>query len=108
MSTNITAITDENFEDVIQSDSPVLVDFWAKWSQPCLRLAPILDAVAGDYQGKVQVYKMDVETNQATPSKYGIRGIPALLLYKNGELLATKIGGDLTKSHLSAFLDSHI
>ncbi len=103
------AVSDETFQqEVLKSDLPVLVDFWAPWCQPCKRLAPVLEDIVDDYQGKVKISKMDVEQNPSTCKQYGIRGIPALLLYKDGKVLATKIGGDLSKSQLSAFLDSNI
>ena len=106
MATN--AVTDASFEDdVIKSDTPVVVDFWAEWCGPCKMIAPILSEVAGEYADRIKVCKLDIDSNQATPPKYGIRGIPTLMLFKNGEVEATKVGA-LSKSQLQAFLDSNI
>ena len=108
MSENITHTTDDAFEaDVLQADLPVLVDYWAEWCGPCKMIAPILDEISGEYASKVKVCKMDIDANQQTPPKYGIRGIPTLMLFKNGELAATKVGA-LSKSQLAEFLDSNI
>lgn len=108
MTNNIKAISDASFEeDVLQSDKPVLVDFWAQWCGPCKMLSPIIDEVAKEYTGKVNFTKMDVDANQATPSKFGIRGIPTLILFKNGTIAAQKVGL-LSKSQLIAFIDSNI
>ena len=108
MSENITHTTDDAFEtDVLQADLPVLVDYWAEWCGPCKMIAPILDEISGEYADKVKVCKMDIDANQQTPPKYGIRGIPTLMLFKNGELAATKVGA-LSKSQLAEFLDSNI
>ena len=108
MSDNITHTTDEAFEaDVLQADLPVLVDYWAEWCGPCKMIAPILDEISGEYADKLKVCKMDIDANQQTPPKYGIRGIPTLMLFKNGELSATKVGA-LSKSQLSAFLEENI
>ncbi|GLR26893.1 MULTISPECIES: thioredoxin TrxA [Limnobacter] len=101
-------VSDASFEsDVVKSDSPVLVDYWAEWCGPCKMIAPILDELSGEYKGKLQIAKMNVDENSETPSKYGIRGIPTLMLFKNGAVVATKVGA-LSKSQLAAFLDSHL
>lgn len=108
MSQHIHAVSDTSFEtDVINSEMPVLVDFWAEWCGPCKMIAPILEEVAGAYVGKVKVTKLNVDENTNIPAKYGIRGIPTLMLFKSGQVQATKVGA-LTKSQLTAFLDSHI
>lgn len=101
-------ITDASFEaDVLQPGSTVLVDFWAEWCGPCKMIAPILDEVATAYQGKLSIAKMNVDENRAVPAKFGIRGIPTLMLFKNGELKATKVGA-LSKAQLTAFLDQQL
>ena len=101
-------VTDQSFDtDVLQSDKPVLVDYWAEWCGPCKMIAPILDDVAQSYDGRLQVAKMNVDENRDVPGKYGIRGIPTLMLFKGGELAATKVGA-LNKSQLTAFLDGHL
>lgn len=101
-------LSDASFEaDVLQSTVPVLVDYWAEWCGPCKMIAPILDEVAGAYQGKLLVAKMNVDENREIPGKYGIRGIPTLMLFKGGELLATKVGA-LSKSQLTAFIDEQL
>ena len=101
-------ITDASFEsDVLQPGSAVLVDYWAEWCGPCKAIAPILDEVAKSYEGKVQIAKMNVDENRDIPAKFGIRGIPTLMLFKDGQLAATKVGA-LNKSQLSAFLDEHL
>ena len=101
-------VTDQSFDtDVLQSDKPVLVDYWAEWCGPCKTIAPILDDVAQSYDGRLQVAKMNVDENRDVPGKYGIRGIPTLMLFKGGELAATKVGA-LNKSQLTAFLDGHL
>jgi thioredoxin 1 len=101
-------ITDASFEaDVLQPGSTVLVDFWAEWCGPCKMIAPILDEVASAYQGKLTIAKMNVDDNRAVPAKFGIRGIPTLMLFKDGELKATKVGA-LSKAQLTAFLDQQL
>ena len=108
MSEHISAVTDDSFEqDVLKSDMPVLVDFWAEWCGPCRMIAPILDEVAKEYEGRLTVAKLNVDENQQTPQKYGVRGIPTLMLFKNGNIEATKVGA-MSKSQLTAFIDSHI
>ncbi|MFM9969885.1 MAG: thioredoxin TrxA [Burkholderiales bacterium] len=108
MSEHITHVTDESFDaEVLKSDVPVLVDYWAEWCGPCKAIAPMLDEVAKEYTGKIKVAKVNVDENQQTPQKYGIRGIPTLMLFKGGNIEATKVGA-LSKSQLAAFLDSNI
>ena len=108
MSDNIVYVTDSSFDqEVLSSDEPVLVDFWADWCGPCKMIAPILDEISGDYSGKVRIAKLNIDENPATPPKYGIRGIPTLMLFKNGNVEATKVGA-VSKSQLTAFLDSNI
>ncbi len=101
-------ISDASFDgDVIQSQQPVLVDYWAEWCGPCKAIAPILDEVSKDYAGRLQVTKMNVDENRDVPAKFGIRGIPTLMLFKNGQLAATKVGA-LTKAQLTAFIDGNL
>ena len=101
-------VTDDSFgSDVLQADKPVLVDYWAEWCGPCKMIAPILDEVSKTYDGRLQVAKMNVDENRDVPSKYGIRGIPTLMLFKGGELAATKVGA-LSKAQLTAFIDGHL
>ena len=108
MSEDILYVTDDTFEaDVINSSDPVLVDYWAEWCGPCKMIAPILEEIASEYSGKVKIAKLNIDDNPQTPPKYGIRGIPTLMLFKNGEVEATKVGA-LSKSQLTAFLDSNI
>ena len=108
MSENINHVTDATFEsDVLKAETPVLVDYWAEWCGPCKAIAPILDEVAKEYHGKLKVMKLNVDENHQVPKKYNIRGIPTLMLFKNGNIEATKIGA-LSKSQLTAFLDSNI
>ena len=105
---SIEHVSDDSFAtQVLQSDRPVLVDFWAEWCGPCKMIAPILDEIAKEYGDKVKICKLDIDANQATPPKYNIRGIPTLMLFKNGAVEATKVGA-LSKSQLAAFLDSNI
>ena len=104
----IVHVTDASFEEVVlKSDIPVLVDYWAEWCGPCKVIAPVLEEIADEYQGKMRVCKLDIDANEATPPKYGIRGIPTLMLFKEGNVEATKVGA-LSKSQLAAFLDSNI
>lgn len=108
MSDKIVYVTDATFEaEVLNAEGPVLVDFWADWCGPCKMIAPILDEIATDYEGKVRVAKLNIDENPATPPKFGIRGIPTLMLFKNGNVEATKVGA-VSKSQLTAFLDSNI
>jgi thioredoxin 1 len=108
VSEDILYVTDDTFEaDVINSSDPVLVDYWAEWCGPCKMIAPILEEIASEYSGKIKVAKLNIDDNPQTPPKYGIRGIPTLMLFKNGEVEATKVGA-LSKSQLTAFLDSNI
>ena len=100
MSENITHITDDSFEEqVLQSQLPVLVDYWAEWCGPCKMIAPALDQIAQEYAGRLKIAKLNIDENQATPPKYGIRGIPTLMIFKNGEVAAMKVGA-LPKSKL--------
>ena len=108
MSELITNVSDASFDqEVIQAEGPVLVDYWAEWCVPCKMIAPVLDEIAQTYQGKLKVCKLNIDENQDTPPKYGVRGIPTLMLFKNGNVEATKVGA-LSKSQLAAFLDSNI
>ena len=93
--------------EVLKSDAPVIIDYWSEWCGPCKMISPILDEVAKDYGGRLQIAKVNVDENQDTPAKYGIRGIPTLMLFKQGQLVATKVGA-LSKSQLTAFLDSNL
>ena len=106
MSNTISHLTDETFEEeVIQSNLPVLVDYWAEWCGPCKMIAPILDSLTAEYAGKLKISKINIDDNQKTPQKYGVRGIPTLMIFKNGNVEATKVGA-LSKSQLTAFIDS--
>ena len=108
MSEHIIELTDASFEqDVLKSDIPVLVDYWAEWCGPCKMIAPVLDEIAETYKGKLTVAKLNIDENQETPAKHGVRGIPTLMLFKNGNVEATKVGA-LSKSQLAAFLDANI
>ena len=101
-------VSDASFEAAwLQPGTPVLVDYWAEWCGPCKMIAPILDEVAGAYQGKLQIAKMNVDENREIPAKYGIRGIPTLMLFKNGQLAATKVGA-MSKAQLTAFIDQQL
>ncbi|RLA20781.1 MAG: thiol reductase thioredoxin [Gammaproteobacteria bacterium] len=108
MSDSIVYISDASFDqDVLSSDKAVLVDFWAEWCGPCKMIAPILDDIASEYEGKLTVAKLNIDENPATPPRYGVRGIPTLMLFKNGEVEATKVGA-VSKSQLAAFIDSNL
>lgn len=108
MSDIMLQLSDESFEnDVINAAEPVLVDFWAEWCGPCKMIAPILDEIAEEYQGKLVIGKLNIDQNAATPPKFGIRGIPTLLLFKNGSVAATKVGA-LSKTQLKEFLDANL
>jgi thioredoxin 1 len=101
-------VSDASFEaDVLQSTLPVLVDYWAEWCGPCKMIAPILDDVSTAFEGKLQVAKMNVDDNRDIPAKFGIRGIPTLMLFKDGQLAATKVGA-MSKSQMTAFIDEHL
>ncbi|MCK5725436.1 MAG: thioredoxin TrxA [Thiotrichaceae bacterium] len=108
MSNNVGCATDDNFEaEVLKSETPVLVDYWAEWCGPCKTIAPILEEIANNYGDKIKVMKLNIDHNPETPPTYGIRGIPTLMLFKNGNVEATKVG-TVSKSQLSAFIDQHI
>jgi len=107
-SSSIEHITDDNFEpEVLKSELPVLVDYWAEWCGPCKQIAPILDEVAREYDGRLRVAKINVDENRQVPARFGIRGIPTLMLFRNGNVEDTRVGA-LSKSQLTAFLDSNI
>ncbi len=108
MSDTIVHVTDATFEEeVLKSDVPVLVDYWAEWCGPCKMIAPVLEEIAKDYDGKVKICKMDVDANQDTPQKFGIRGIPTLMMFKGGNAEATKVGA-LSKNQLSEFINASV
>lgn len=108
MNKNIIYLSDATFEtEVLQSSVPVLVDYWAEWCGPCKMIAPILDEISKDYEGKLKIAKLNIDENAQTPAKFGIRGIPTLMIFKNGNVEATKVGA-LSKSQLTTFIDSNI
>ncbi|MDH3695212.1 MAG: thioredoxin TrxA [Gammaproteobacteria bacterium] len=108
MSEKISHITDESFDDeVINSTQPVLIDYWAEWCGPCKMIAPVLEEIAEDYEDRLKVVKLNIDDNPETPPKYGIRGIPTLMIFKNGNVEATKVGA-VSKSQLTAFIDSSL
>jgi len=108
VSDRIIHVTDESFEqEVLKSSDPVLVDYWADWCGPCKMIAPVLDEIADEYDGKIRIAKLNIDQNPDTPPRYGIRGIPTLMLFKQGEVEATKVGA-VSKSQLTAFIDSNL
>jgi thioredoxin 1 len=108
MSEHVQHVSDDTFEsEVLESDLPVLVDYWAAWCGPCRMIAPVLDEVAADYRGRIKVAKLDVDKNQQTANRFNVRGIPTLMLFKNGAVEATKVGA-MSKSQLTAFIDSNL
>jgi thioredoxin 1 len=108
MSDNIINVTDSNFEqEVLSSEIPVLLDYWAEWCGPCKMIAPILNDIANEYSGKIKIAKINIDENPGTPAKFGVRGIPTLMIFKSGSIEATKVGA-MSKSQLSAFIDSTI
>lgn len=108
MSDLIRSVTDHSFEhDVLKSDKPVLIDYWAEWCGPCKMITPVLEEIAKEYAGRLTVAKLNIDENPVTPPRYGIRGIPTLMLFKNGSVEATKVGA-VSKSQLSAFIESNL
>ncbi len=107
MSEQIQSTTDADFEkDVLNAELPVLVDFWAEWCGPCKMIAPVLAELEKEYSGRLKIMKLNVDENSETPAQFGVRGIPSLILFKEGEVVGTKVGA-LTKSQLTAFIDSN-
>ena len=108
MAEHIVHISDESFEEeVLQSEQPVLIDYWAEWCGPCKMIAPVLDEIANEYSDRLKVVKLNIDDNPQTPPKYGIRGIPTLMVFKNGQVEATKVGA-VSKAQLTAFLDDSL
>ncbi|WP_177418343.1 thioredoxin TrxA [endosymbiont of Lamellibrachia barhami] len=108
MSEQIVHVTDDSFEsDVLQAGKPVLIDYWAEWCGPCKMIAPVLDDIAGEYSDRLIVAKLNIDDNPNTPPRYGIRGIPTLMLFKDGQVEATKVGA-VSKSQLIAFIDNNL
>jgi|TARA_B110000037_G_scaffold202558_1_gene244835 thioredoxin 1 len=108
MNNSISHLTDETFEEeVMQSNIPVLVDYWAEWCGPCKMIAPILDSLTDEYAGKLKIAKLNIDDNQKTPQKFAVRGIPTLMIFKNGNVEATKVGA-LSRSELTAFIESNL
>ena len=108
MSNNISHITDDNFDaEVLQADTPVLVDYWAEWCGPCKMIAPALDQIADEYAGKLKIAKLNIDDNPATPRTYNVRGIPTLMLFKGGDIIGQKVGA-ASKSQLTAFIDENL
>jgi len=108
VSDSVLHVTDSNFDEmVLKADLPILVDYWAEWCGPCKMIAPVLDEIAKEYQGKISIAKLNIDDNSATPAHYGVRGIPTLMLFKDGDVEATKVGA-LTKSQLAQFIDENI
>jgi thioredoxin 1 len=108
LSEKIVYVTDDSFEqEILQAEGPVLVDYWADWCGPCKMIAPILDEIASEYDGKLKVAKLNIDENPVTPPKFGIRGIPTLMIFKGGNVEATKVGA-VSKSQLTAFIDSNL
>ena len=108
MSENITAVSDTSFEeDVLKSEQPVLVDYWAEWCGPCKMIAPVLEDIASEYAGRLKIVKLNIDENPQTPTKYGVRGIPTLMLFKDGQVIGTKVGA-APKSALQDWLNQHV
>lgn len=108
MSDSVFHVSDSEFDEtVLKANGPVLVDYWAEWCGPCKMIAPVLDQIAVEFADKLKVVKLNIDENPATPQHYGVRGIPTLMLFKNGEVEATKVGA-LTKSQLADFINSNI